>query len=95
MLETVQAREDLVKHLDEVFGQEVLEEAMLRVQERVEPHTWDAFRLVAPEGLSPADAAQQIGIAVARVHTYKNRVLNSIKETIKALEGPNDREREE
>jgi RNA polymerase sigma-70 factor (ECF subfamily) len=96
MLETVASGEDLVRHLDEaVFGEDVLEEAMLQVRQRVEPHTWDAFRLVALEGMSPADAACQIGIDIARVHTYKNRVLKRIKEAVRALEGLDEPKREE
>src|SRR5262249_16626795 len=56
-LESAAAREDLVKHLEEEFDRELLEEAMLRVRLRVAPQTWQAFRLTALEGLSGAEAA--------------------------------------
>jgi RNA polymerase sigma-70 factor (ECF subfamily) len=51
MLRGVEARDDLLKKLDEEFDRELLEEAMARVRLRVAPQTWEAFRLTAPEGL--------------------------------------------
>jgi RNA polymerase sigma-70 factor (ECF subfamily) len=56
-LETLEAGDDLERRLSEQFDQEVLEEAQARVQQRVEPATWEAFRLTAVEGLSGAEAA--------------------------------------
>src|SRR5436189_87010 len=47
---TLEAREDLVQKLEEAFDLELLEVAKARVQMRVAPHTWEAFRLVALEG---------------------------------------------
>ena len=57
----VEAREDLSARLQEAFDRELLEEAMSRVRLRVEPRTWDAFRLLAIDGWSGADAAQSSG----------------------------------
>jgi RNA polymerase sigma-70 factor (ECF subfamily) len=51
LLQTVEARDDLVEHLREEFDLEIMEAAMARVSERVEPHTWEAFRLTAVEEL--------------------------------------------
>ena len=48
-LESLEARDDLIERLDEQFDRELLEEAMVRVRLRVEPHTWEAFRLTAIE----------------------------------------------
>ena len=53
LLDTVEARQDLIKHLEEGFDQELLEEAERRVSRRVATHTWEAFRLTAIEGLPP------------------------------------------
>src|SRR5437868_5171660 len=47
LLDTLEARTDLVAHLEEEFDREVLEEALTRVQLRVTPRRWEAFRLTA------------------------------------------------
>ena len=66
-LNTVEAKEDLEQQLEDLFDREVLEEAMTRVQRRVAPHTWEAFRLLTFEGLSGADVAPRVGMQVAMV----------------------------
>src|SRR5262245_28590094 len=65
MLESLEARADLVGRLDEEFDRELLEEAMARVRLRVEARTWEAFRLLAQEGLSGAEVAGRLGMKVA------------------------------
>src|SRR4051812_8020641 len=54
---TLEAREDLVRKLEEAFDLELLEVAKTRVQMRVASHTWEAFRLVALEGCPVAEVA--------------------------------------
>src|SRR5262249_38603003 len=56
-LNSVRARKDLLERLDEEFDRELLDEATTRVRLRVEPRTWDAFRLMALEGRPAAEAA--------------------------------------
>src|SRR5262249_61170798 len=93
-LQTVEAREDLVKCLEEEFDQELLEEATARVQLRVAPHTWEAFRLVAVERRSGAEAATKLGMKVAAVFVAKSRVQKMLREEVRRLEGagPEDRQ---
>jgi RNA polymerase sigma-70 factor (ECF subfamily) len=87
-LQTVAAREDLVQHLHAAFDQEVLEEAMARVQHRVEPHTWAAFRLTALEGVSGADAAARLALKVATVFKAKSKVQKLLQAEVAQLEQP-------
>jgi RNA polymerase sigma-70 factor (ECF subfamily) len=87
-LESTEAREDLVKHLEEEFDRELLEEAMVRVRLRVAPQTWEAFRLTALEGLAGAEAATRIPMQVAQVFVAKRRVQKMLREEIARLEGP-------
>jgi RNA polymerase sigma-70 factor (ECF subfamily) len=54
LLETVEAREDLVRRLEEQFDHELLELALARTRQRVEPHTWEAFRLTPWNSTRPA-----------------------------------------
>jgi RNA polymerase sigma-70 factor (ECF subfamily) len=85
-LETVEARDDLLEHLHGEFDQELLEEAMERVRQRVEPHTWEAFRLTAIEGQSGAAVAEQLQMKVATVFKSKSNVQKMLQEEVKRLE---------
>jgi RNA polymerase sigma factor (sigma-70 family) len=87
-LHSVEAREDLVKCLEEEFDQELLEEATARVRLRVAPHTWEAFRLVALEHRSGAEAAAELGMKVATVFVAKSKVQKMLREEVRRLEGP-------
>ncbi|MBV8431041.1 MAG: sigma-70 family RNA polymerase sigma factor [Solirubrobacterales bacterium] len=86
MLNTVQARDDLVRHLEETFDQELLELAMEEVSRRVEPHTWEAFRLTALEGVAAAEVAARLGIRVATVYRARHVVQAMLREALAALE---------
>jgi RNA polymerase sigma-70 factor (ECF subfamily) len=86
LLDSVQARDDLVKHLEEEFDQELLTEAMLRVARRVEPRTWEAFRLTALEGLSGADTAAKLGMKVATVFVARSKVQKMLQAEVQRLE---------
>jgi RNA polymerase sigma factor (sigma-70 family) len=88
LLESVAAREDLVTRLEEEFDRELLEEAMARARLRVAPQTWQAFALTALEGLSGAEAAARIPMAVGQVFVAKRRVQKAIQEELARLEGP-------
>jgi RNA polymerase sigma-70 factor (ECF subfamily) len=86
LLETVEARDDLVERLNAEFDQELLDEAMARVRQRVDPHTWEAFHLMAVEGLAAAAAADRLGIKVASAFKAKSRVQKMLQEEIERLE---------
>jgi RNA polymerase sigma-70 factor (ECF subfamily) len=84
-LQTIEARDDWVRRLDEEFDQELLAEAAERVRRRVEPHTWEAFRLTALEGLSGAAAAEQLGMKVVTVFKAKSKVQKMLQEEVARL----------
>jgi RNA polymerase sigma factor (sigma-70 family) len=86
LLQAVEARADLVSHLEEEFDREVLEEALARVQMRIGPHRWEAFRLTALEGLSGAEAAARLNMKVATVFTAKSKVQKLVQKEIQKLE---------
>jgi RNA polymerase sigma factor (sigma-70 family) len=89
-LQTIEAREDLERQLEEAFDREVLEEAMARVQVRVGPHTWEAFRLLTFEGLSGPEVAPRVGMQVTMVYVAKGKVQKMLREEIDRLEGRPD-----
>jgi RNA polymerase sigma-70 factor (ECF subfamily) len=87
LLQNVEAREDLLVRLNREFDRELLDEAVARVRLRVEPRTFEAFRLTALEGKPGAGAAQQLGMGVTAVFKAKNRVQKMVQEELRRLEG--------
>jgi RNA polymerase sigma factor (sigma-70 family) len=86
LLQTLEAREDLVQKLEEAFDHELLEAAKVRVRLRVAPHTWEAFRLAALEGLPVAEVAAAVQMQVAMVYVAKKKVQKMLQEEIRKLE---------
>jgi RNA polymerase sigma factor (sigma-70 family) len=86
-LQTIPARDDLVARLDEQFDQEILEEASARVQLRIDPVSWEAFRLQAVEGLSGAETARRLQRTVAAVFKARTRVQGMLRDEVGKLEG--------
>lgn len=86
VLESAEAREDLLARIDTEFDRELLEVAAARVKLRLDPPTWEAFHLTAVEGLSGAEAAQRTGLKVATVFVAKGRVQKMLQEEIRRLE---------
>src|SRR5262249_14947533 len=87
LLQTLEAREDLLQKLQGAFDYELLEAAKARVRVRVAPHTWEAFRLVALEGRPAAEVAATVGMQVAMVYVAKSKVQKLLQEEIRRLEG--------
>lgn len=85
-LESVEARNDLLARLDEEFDHELLDEAILRVRLRVEPHTWEAFRLTALERMAGALVAERLGMRVATVFKAKSKVQKMLREELSRLD---------
>jgi|SRR5262249_39995709 RNA polymerase sigma-70 factor (ECF subfamily) len=86
LMRTLEAREDLVQKLDEAFDHELLDAAKLRVRLRVAPHTWEAFRLVALEGVPAAEVATTVRMQVAMVYVAKSKVQKMLQDEIRKLE---------
>jgi RNA polymerase sigma-70 factor (ECF subfamily) len=85
-LQTVETREDLIQNLDKEFDRDLLEEAMRRVQLRVEPRTWEAFQLLALDGRSGAEAAAQLGMKVATAFVARSKVQRYLQVELSRLE---------
>jgi RNA polymerase sigma factor (sigma-70 family) len=87
-LEGVQARDDLLARLESEFDQELLAEAAARVRLRVEPRTWEAFRLTAIESLSGSAVAERLDMKVATVFRARSIVQKMVRDEIRKLEHP-------
>lgn len=89
-LSTVEAREDLERRIEDEFDLELLEQAMSRVRGRVEPATWEAFRLTALEGLPAAEAARRLDKRVATVYVLRSNVQKLLQAAVAELEAARD-----
>jgi RNA polymerase sigma-70 factor (ECF subfamily) len=85
-LAKIEAREELAKRLEDQFDLELLELAEKRVRPLVRPTTWEAYRLRAQEGKSPAEVAAQLGIPVGTATVHFGRVVERLREEIARLE---------
>jgi RNA polymerase sigma factor (sigma-70 family) len=85
--ESLEAGDDLVRHIEEEFERELMDQAMALVRPRVRKRTWDAFRLTALEGCTGAAAAAQLKITVDRVYGAKSEVKKMIQDVVRKLEG--------
>jgi RNA polymerase sigma-70 factor (ECF subfamily) len=83
---TLEAREDLTRKLEDAYDLELLEVAKARVRLRVAPHTWEAFQLVALDGLPVAEVAARVHLQVAMVYVAKSKIQKMLQEEIGRLE---------
>ena len=87
MLESIPARDDLILRLQKGFDQELMEEAMVRVRERVDAHTWEAFQLTAVELLKAGEVAERLGMNVTTVYRSRSVVQRMLREVVAELGG--------
>ena len=79
---------ELVEQLDGTLARDLrdAEEITRRVQERVEPHTWQAFWLTAIGKESGRDVADRLGLKVAAVYMAKRRVGQMLRAEAERLQ---------
>jgi RNA polymerase sigma-70 factor (ECF subfamily) len=85
-LHQIPAREDLEARLEAAYDLELLAEAMVRVKERVERHTWEAFRLLTEEQLPLTEVTTRLNLPAAVVYKARSKVQKMLKEEIQALD---------
>jgi RNA polymerase sigma-70 factor (ECF subfamily) len=61
---------------------------MQRARQRVEPQTWEAFRLTALEDQSGADVAERLGMKITAVFKARSRVQQMLKDELARDSGP-------
>jgi RNA polymerase sigma-70 factor (ECF subfamily) len=79
VLESIDAPEGLADRLGREFDQEQLGAAMERVRARLETRTWEAFRLLALEGLPGSEAAARLGMRLGSAHAARCKVQRLIR----------------
>jgi RNA polymerase sigma-70 factor (ECF subfamily) len=78
---------ELVEQLDDTLARDLrdAEEITRRVQERVEPHTWQAFWLTAVGKESGCDVADRLRMKIAAVYMAKRRVGQMLRDEAERL----------
>ncbi len=86
LLKQAPAREELLARLEGAYDAELLQIAMTEVQARVEPHTWEAFRLLAIEQRPVREVATHLGIKIDVAYVARSKVQRLIRETVQQLD---------
>ena len=76
---------ELNRQWDEEHDRYVLHCLLDLIEEEFEPMTLKAFRRLAVDGVSGAEAAQELGLSVAAVYVAKSRVLARIRQEAEGL----------
>ncbi|MFL5331248.1 MAG: RNA polymerase sigma factor [Gemmataceae bacterium] len=81
------ARDDLMHRLEVAHDCELLVLAQGRVRLRVEPATWEAFRLTALEQVAANEVAARLGMKVATVYKARSNVQKLLRDEMDYLDG--------
>jgi RNA polymerase sigma factor (sigma-70 family) len=85
-LASTEARDDLVRRLEEEFDLELLNVALRIVRQRIAARTWEAYHLTACEGRSAAEVARVLGMRVGTVYQAKSGVMRMLQEEVRKLQ---------
>lgn len=86
LLKSQEAEQDLTDRFDKEWRSELLELAMNIVQIRVQPRTWEAFRLTTQENRPGAEVAEKLDMKVGAVWVAKSKVLRMIRDEISQMQ---------
>ncbi len=84
-IEDEKAVEALRVQIETCHQEELLAEAEKLVEPRVQPHTWQAYRLTAVEHRPTAKVAEELGMPVSEVYVAKSRVLKMLRQVVHEL----------
>lgn len=76
----------LVDRVTEEYERELMRIAMDRVRKRVQPQTWEAFRLLALEGLDGKQAADILHMKIGSAFAAKSKVQRMVREEVQVLD---------
>ncbi len=85
-LQDEKATNELVDRIEAAYQSELLEMAERTIELRVQPHTWQAYRLAACEQVGAIDVARQLEISVSDVYVAKSRVIKLLRQEVARLQ---------
>src|SRR5262249_28441374 len=84
---SAEARAELILGVESAYEWEILSSAMDRGRLRVQPSTWEAFRLMAMEQIDGPEVAARLGMRLASVYKARSNVQRLLRDEIEDLEG--------
>jgi RNA polymerase sigma-70 factor (ECF subfamily) len=85
LMQLADPNSEMGRQWDREHDQYVLARLMELIAPLFEPTTLTAFRLVAIEGVAPAEAAEKLGVSLNAVLVAKSRVLSKLRQEAKGL----------
>ncbi|MEM7311845.1 MAG: sigma-70 family RNA polymerase sigma factor [Planctomycetota bacterium] len=86
LLNSVEANDELMERIEREYDHQVLSEAMGIIRQRVKPHIWEAFSLMALSGAPVESVSKQLDISVGNAYVCKNRVQKMLTEEVSRLD---------
>jgi RNA polymerase sigma factor (sigma-70 family) len=83
---SIEARDAIADFIETEYAREVLRCAMERVRVRVEPRTWEAFRLLNIEMLSGEETATRLGMKLGSAFAASAKVRRLVREELEREE---------
>jgi RNA polymerase sigma-70 factor (ECF subfamily) len=85
-LDSIAARDNLAEEIEKEYDRSTLRLAMQRVEQRVEPKTWQAFWLLNVEDLSGEEAVARLGMRLGTTYAASSKVRRLIRQEVHRLE---------
>ncbi len=93
LLQNVAARDDFLNRLEQLCQREILELAMAEVKNRVQPHTFEAWRMMSLDGATGAETAAALNMNTGAVFVARSRVDHLMSEIVRRLDAEPDKQR--
>jgi RNA polymerase sigma-70 factor (ECF subfamily) len=84
------AASSLFDELELAYQQELIRRAGLTVQLRVQPKTWEAYRMACEDQIPAAEVAISLSMPISEVYVAKSRVLKMLRTEVARLDEDND-----
>ena len=85
LMQLADPKSELGSQWDREHDAHVMNRLMELIAPQFEPTTLAAFRRVAVDGVSPAEAAEELALSLNAVLLAKSRVLNRLRQEAKGL----------
>lgn len=89
-LEQPDAADALLEEVELGYQRELLRRAAIAVRIRVQPKTWEAYRLTCEEQVPAPQVATQVGMPLSEVYVSKSRILKMLREETRKIEMDED-----
>ena len=88
-MDSVEAKQELLQRLSEVFDLELLDFAMTRVRSRVSDKRWRAWHETTIRGRDNKAVADELEMSLGSLYAAKNQVAKQVRAEIELLESGN------